>query len=216
MYEARGDYKKEEAEVYDEKRFSSLKGRLYQWLQKSNIVKALSTLPPKARVLDLPCGTGRVTEVMAGMGFVVTAGDLSVHMLEVARKKLKNSPNVAGFEQVDAERLKYKDNSFDCVTSIKFMHLLPREVQDRVLKNLARVSRDLIVVTYAYKGSFSWIKQYVFMKRFYKVNPSSGHARTVQELEGVFGAMGLKVQARLFTLRLFSEEVLYVLKKTRR
>ncbi len=213
MYEARGDYKQKEAEAYDEKRFSGFKGKLYQWLQKRNIVKALSTLPPKAKVLDVPCGTGRVTEVMAGMGFVVTAGDLSVHMLEVARRKLKNSANVSSFDKVDAERLKYKDNSFDCVTSIKLMHLLPQEVQDRVLKNIARVSRDLIVVTYAYKGWSSWIKQYVFMKRFYKVNPSSGHARTIQELEGVFGAMGLKVHARLFTFRLFSEEVLYVLKK---
>src|SRR5262245_4449348 len=46
---------------------------------------ALSELPPGSSVLDLPCGTGRLTLGLLSRGFRVTGADNSPHMIAVAR-----------------------------------------------------------------------------------------------------------------------------------
>lgn len=50
----------------------------------------------KARVLDLACGTGTITEKLLGKGYDVTGVDLSEEMLTVAAEKLANQ----GYQQV--------------------------------------------------------------------------------------------------------------------
>ncbi len=45
----------------------------------------LGKLPPKAHVLDLPCGTGRMIENITKPGFQYTGGDRSPHMMDVVR-----------------------------------------------------------------------------------------------------------------------------------
>ncbi len=47
----------------------------------------LSALPPGAPVLDLCCGTGILTRMLADRGFAVTGLDLSAPMLEFARAR---------------------------------------------------------------------------------------------------------------------------------
>ena len=50
------------------------------------ILKALRGVPRGAKVLDLPCGTGRLLPELAARGFDVTEADVSPHMLDHARQ----------------------------------------------------------------------------------------------------------------------------------
>eukprot|EP00048_Salpingoeca_helianthica_P018878 m.243403 g.243403 ORF g.243403 m.243403 type:complete len:273 (-) comp27650_c0_seq1:27-845(-) len=76
-------------------------------------VAALSPQPKK--ILELACGTGKVTAVLAAAlpEAQITATDLSPGMLEVARGMVKAS-NVS-FSQADMQKLPFGEGEFDVV-----------------------------------------------------------------------------------------------------
>lgn len=72
--------------------------------------------PPAARVLDVGCGTGVLTRVLArrpGVAAVVGV-DPAPLLLERARALAGDAPNLA-FEEADARSLPFGDGSFDVV-----------------------------------------------------------------------------------------------------
>ena len=50
------------------------------------IIQALEGVPAGAKVLDLPCGSGRLENMLLERGYEVVAADYSDPMLEVNRK----------------------------------------------------------------------------------------------------------------------------------
>lgn len=94
-----------------------------------------------ARVLDAPCGTGRLHAVLAAHGRVCGL-DASLSMLCEAPS---SAPRVLGL----VERLPFADASFDAVVSVRLLHHLHGEPElDAVLRELVRVSRELIVASF--------------------------------------------------------------------
>ncbi|MGW4110693.1 methyltransferase domain-containing protein [Actinosynnema sp. NPDC004786] len=82
----------------------------------------LSLLPPApARVVDLGCGTGSLTALLAGEGYDVRGLDLSERMVAAARVK---APGVE-FRQGDAARPPYPPGSFDVVLVRHVLWALP-------------------------------------------------------------------------------------------
>ncbi|MFB3763869.1 MAG: class I SAM-dependent methyltransferase [Methanotrichaceae archaeon] len=104
------------------------------------------TVLPKGRlkILDVGCGTGEISLLLAEMGYQITGVDLSDKMLSIARSKAKASRLKAQFLRGDAESLNFDDESFDAVISRHLLWTLPhpdsalREWK-RVLKNGGRV-----------------------------------------------------------------------------
>ncbi len=80
-------------------------------------------LDPRAgdRVLDVGCGTGELTALIAGRGAVVTGLDASEEMLATARAR---HPTLT-FTAADAQALTY-DAAFDAVFSNAALHWMPR------------------------------------------------------------------------------------------
>jgi len=212
-YEAKGDYYGDEASKYDEKRFSSLKGKLYNRLQLGTLRRMLAKAPEGAYVCDVPCGTGRVGEVILERTGKLVCGDISDDMLGVARKKLEKYDADVTYAKIDAEHMAYPDNTFDVITSIKLMHLLPYDIQKKCLAEFARTTKKWVIATYSYKGSMKWAKDYLMGKKYDSINPSSSFPRRLRELEVEMQELGLSIAERAFTFRLFSEEVIYLLEK---
>lgn len=78
---------------------------------------ALHNIPPKGQTaLDIGCGTGRLTKVLARRFQSVSGIDLSAGMIEQAQMVNVAIPNVQ-FEVADAEALPFADNQFDFVFS---------------------------------------------------------------------------------------------------
>lgn len=69
---------------------------------------ALRELPPRARVLDLCCGTGHLAEILASRGLRVTGVDGSGEMLRFARERAPQARFIAAdarsFEIADGEK----------------------------------------------------------------------------------------------------------------
>lgn len=99
----------------------------------------LGLVPPAARtLLDIGCGTGIVTERIAGgrPGLRVLGSDAAHGMARLARQR------VAGVVLADARRLPLPDAVVDAVTAVWLLHLLREEGAARaVVAQAARVLR---------------------------------------------------------------------------
>jgi len=86
------------------------------WRKK--VVKIIKNQNPET-VLDIATGTGDLAIMMAkATDAKITGFDLSAGMLDVGRKKIAelNLEDRIELIQGDAEKMKFEDNSFDCIT----------------------------------------------------------------------------------------------------
>ena len=108
-------------------------------------------IQPEDRVLECACGTGLLTEVIAGKCKAVTATDFAPKMLKRAEKNCAAFGNIT-FRQADITDLKYPAGAFDKVVAGNVIHLLDEPM--KALSELNRVCRDgglLIIPTYMNK-----------------------------------------------------------------
>jgi ubiquinone/menaquinone biosynthesis C-methylase UbiE len=89
-------------------------------------------------VLDLGCGHGMASVVLARRGANVIATDLSSGYLREARRRAEANGVEVQFVQADAERLPFADHSFDRVWGHAILHHLDVE---RAARELFRVLR---------------------------------------------------------------------------
>ena len=102
------------------------------------LLHAISLLPP-ARVLDIACGTGFLTQ---HLGSDLTGLDQSEAMLKVARGRVPWAEFVRG----DAFRMPFAEDSLDRVFASFFYGLLLLEDRGRFLEEARRVGQELILV----------------------------------------------------------------------
>jgi len=90
-------------------------------------IKVLEKVVPSksTKVLDVGCGTGAMSLLLAEMGHQVTGVDLSEKMLAKARIKAKADKLKVRFERGDAEALVFKDKSFGLVINRHLLWTLP-------------------------------------------------------------------------------------------
>ena len=131
------------AEEYDDKRFSR-GGQLIDRREKEAVLEAIMPVEDR-KVLEIACGTGRFTVMLAHQGADVVGLDISAAMLQQGRRKAQNT-ELAGtleFLRGDAGRLPFPDDHFDTVIAMRFFHLA--DDPEAFLKEMRRVSRDQIV-----------------------------------------------------------------------
>lgn len=127
-----------EAKTYDAERFSSVGGRLFEDLENHFIADMMAPVKGQS-VLDVATGTGRIAVHLAKQGAHVTALDLTPEMMHEAKQKARAARVKVRFVEGNALRLPFKDESFDAVVSIRFLHLLSRKDEQAVLREMARV-----------------------------------------------------------------------------
>src|SRR5260370_15501273 len=95
---------------------------------------------PGARILEVPCGTGRGAAALAGRGFQVVGVDLSRAMIAEARRRFAGRPRLT-FVRGDMRRITF-DREFDAVVNLytSFGYFTPAQNQ-AVLRRLARALR---------------------------------------------------------------------------
>ena len=101
-----------------------------------------------AEVINSSTDRGRVLEVGTGLALgdygrhlEIIGIDLSPDMLDKARERVANEglDHVTGLHEMDAGDLKFPDNSFDIVTAMFVMTVVPEP--ERVMRELARVTK---------------------------------------------------------------------------
>ncbi|WP_049926542.1 class I SAM-dependent methyltransferase [Halopiger goleimassiliensis] len=133
----------EVAEEYDDKRFSK-GGQLIDRREKEAVLEAIMPVEDR-NVLEIACGTGRFTVMLAEQGADVVGLDISAAMLQQGRTKAQNAElnGTLEFLRGDAGRLPFPDDHFDTVIAMRFFHLA--DDPEAFLREMRRVSTDQIV-----------------------------------------------------------------------
>lgn len=149
----------EVAEAYEDKRFSD-GGRLIDEREKEAVLSAVGSVDGK-RVLEIACGTGRFTTMLAERGAEIVGLDISPAMLQEGRKKAR-AAGVADhldFMRGDAARLPFPDNHFETVIAMRFFHLA--DTPASFLAELRRVARDQVVFDtfrrFSTRSIYNWL-----------------------------------------------------------
>ncbi|MGI9602029.1 MAG: class I SAM-dependent methyltransferase [Acidimicrobiales bacterium] len=135
------------AEQYDETRFASIRGRAGSDRDVSLVARAIGELAgAPTSILDVACGSGRVTEPLTDRfpSSTVVGLDGSLQMLGTASAKA--GLRSRSFVQADATALPFVADAFDVVTSVRFLGHLDEDSSRRFFAELARVARSLVVV----------------------------------------------------------------------
>jgi ubiquinone/menaquinone biosynthesis C-methylase UbiE len=106
-------------------------------------------------VLDVGCGSGIATQMLAEAGANVTAVDLTDWAVETTRRRLGAFGLRGEVRQEDAEQLPFGDASFDLVFSWGVIH--HSSDMDRALAELVRVCRpggEIVLMVYHRRSLF--------------------------------------------------------------
>jgi len=126
------------------KRFES-PNKLRRYVHRQQYLSFLKYIKPDMKVLDAGCGEGVLAVMLAKMGAMVTACDISKPNIEVGIKYAEEEKiNTINFLIADSENLPFDDNSFDLVVSSHVLEHLPDF--DKGLLELMRVTKKRSIV----------------------------------------------------------------------
>jgi SAM-dependent methyltransferase len=137
--------------------------------EKKCIEQCFDAFPAGSKVLDLPCGTGRLSRLLVERGYHLVSADASEEMLARAKANyIKYRGENAGAPDVpfsvrDVLTTGFADNEFDGISCIRlFHHFSDAETRRRALRELNRICHGPIVVTFlnsfALDRISSWVK----------------------------------------------------------
>ena len=106
----------------------------------------LKQLPPHcANALEIGCGTGAFSRLLARRSDRVLALDLSPQMIRIAKERSEQYSNI-DFQIADAMTWGFPTEQFDCVASIATLHHLPIEQMLSKMKEALKINGTLIIL----------------------------------------------------------------------
>ncbi len=168
---------------------------------------------PRGRVLDAPCGGGRVTLMLAKKGYEMVSGDLSESMIEIARENMSAAGLKIPVERQDVEKLTFADQSFDSVVSFRLFHHFPNvEIRQRVVRELCRVAKGHVAMSYFSPTSFTSIKRRLREARGGR--KSQKHSTSLSEVMNYFDACGFDLVRDFARMKLIHTLHMAVFRRT--
>jgi ubiquinone/menaquinone biosynthesis C-methylase UbiE len=211
MYHVRQLYQdKIYAAGYEKTRFQGICGRFRNWNTKRVISKLIRVTGRKGLALDIPCGTGRLSHLILESGYKWIGGDISLEMMMESRKRMDGFEDSFWNIRLDAEAMAFKDNSIDCIFSIRFIYHIPVEIRHRMLQEMRRVTKKWLIIDYNYPNRFKNMARRIgslFGERRIKRRIS------LQEISRELGENGLNIYKAIPVSRFFSDNVLLLCQK---
>jgi ubiquinone/menaquinone biosynthesis C-methylase UbiE len=109
--------------------------------------------PKQMRVLEIGCGTGRVTHALAGIFGEVHGVDVSGEMIRQARLALADRPNAFVYQNNGIDLSVLGDLVFDfAFSTIVFQHIPSQEVIENYVREVFRVLRPGALFKFEVQG----------------------------------------------------------------
>lgn len=175
------------AQDYDQ-RWAGSRGAARDLRKRRALARALGILREHAegqggdwqqRILDVPCGTGRFSDLLDAEDGLMVGVDLATPMLVEAKRKHPQATYLAA----DLAKLPFQDGCVDAAICIRLFHLVHQaEMRVAFLRELARVGRHGLVIDYRHGRTFrSWGR-----RLRHRLNPAVENAhnpmpRTIRE-----------------------------------
>ncbi len=103
-----------------------------------SIQKFAGLLPPKAKIIDIGCGSGRDAKIFTEMGLSVLGVDFCENLIDIA----KNNAPLAKFEVLDIETATFAPASFDGVWACCSLLHIPKKTLPDVLKKIYSMLKE--------------------------------------------------------------------------
>jgi ubiquinone/menaquinone biosynthesis C-methylase UbiE len=156
-----------------------------------------SFIGPSDTVLDLGCGIGRVTRYVAPLCREIWAVDVSETMLQFARERLAELPNVRFLLGRGTALPEIDTASVDFAYSLLTLQHVEREHAFRLLRELRRVLRDggCAYLTFPNLLSDEYLRAFLHYVEVDEVgNPARARFYTPQEVERILPAAGFTIR----------------------
>jgi ubiquinone/menaquinone biosynthesis C-methylase UbiE len=198
---------------YDSERFSSIPGRVFNFLEKRALGNAFKAIPRDAYVLDVPCGTGRITALHLARGCRVMAMDISPQMVRVAQDKLTSYGDRVQYHVGDLASLDLPVGAFDAVSCIRFLCHFNGADRVSFLQSAADVSKEWVVVNVAYSNGWYRLRRRV--KKLLRNDNPIRYSVDETTLRKELAESGLEIVRRFYALPLVSEDLILLLRRKR-
>ena len=140
--------RKKVVDFYDEERFTSVAGRMFDTVEKEIVLSNAPLIDGKKLVLEVGAGTGRFSIELAKRGFNVISCDISEPMLYRVKEKIRNSEieDKIALTKCSIYNIPYKSNTFNYTFCIRVLNnLATKENEIKEIKELVRVSKNIIL-----------------------------------------------------------------------
>ena len=174
----------------DQDRLKLLKKYGYDIPKIRNRIIVKAGLSFDGNMLEVGTGRGHMAGALARKGFKFVSIDLDKKGQEVAKthlKALKGRKSVS-FKIMNAEKLRYKNSSFNYVISVDFIHHAKHPV--KCLKEMIRVVKSTLIIADINKRGAR------IMEKVHRLNGHS-HAPSkisLKEMEVLLKKLGMKVR----------------------
>lgn len=162
-------------------------------IESNFLKKAISNISSgKVKILDVACGTGRMLpEIFKTKKQIEYVGlDTSNKMFSELKNKVIYSKNKKRIKLIlsDAEKLPFKDNTFDVVYTYHFLWHIPKNHQETIIKEMLRVTKkEGIIILDILNKNFIWEK---FKKYFGKEKSEGLYKQEISEVKKILGNIG--------------------------
>jgi 2-polyprenyl-3-methyl-5-hydroxy-6-metoxy-1,4-benzoquinol methylase len=196
------------AQNYDQRRFGSIDGRIFNWLERRLIRKVFRDMPRGAMIGDVPCGTGRLAEVLLDSGLRVTGVDISPAMLGIAQARLARFGSQFKPIVADIADLEQSGAKFEAVLSARFLVHFPLAKQIELLLRMGNLSRGTVVFTQAIDTRFHRIRLRV--TSHLRSRSSATYPLTPAQIAALMEQAGLHGIRRYRVIPIISQAVVFV------
>ena len=193
------------AEEYDAIRFFKLSGRFFNFLEKRVILRGFAGLPRGDKIVDIPCGTGRLAEPLLEAGYLVHGMDISDEMLTVARRRPTRFRSAFTTEVADARELQKPDELFDAALCARVLMHFDLEEQTNFLSGVAKLVSKRVVINQSLSSPYQRFRRAI--KRVLQHQPSAQHPVTNAEIRELLTRSGLREARRLRLASPISEAI---------
>ena len=202
----------EVADTYDAERFTSISGKLGDRKERRAFSSALARIEGARTALDVPCGTGRMTAVLLEAGLEVVGADVSVPMMDQARRKLAAFADRLRFTEANLLQLPFPSDAFDVVTCVRLFGHYPSEDRVPMLRELLRVAKRAVIVQYFLETPITRAKRSI-KRRVLHAYEGVVHPVTDASLRHELTEAGISDEMRFWARRWYSEEVFILARK---
>ena len=128
-------------------------------IERAIFARIFAALPAMRSALDLPCGAGRLYELLQANVPRVIEADWSFTMVALDRDD--HGARAAGYLRASALAIPLPDRAVDLVVSVRLSHLLESEAErERHIGEICRVARRAAVVSYFSHWSLkNWLRR---------------------------------------------------------
>ena len=160
------------------------------------ILNKISEQKNLKNTLELGCGNGTYSKVLALNAYKLLATDFSDEMVEASKIRLKSSSNIE-VEKANCFDLPYDDYSFDTVFLANLLHIVPEP--ERVIPQLYRVLKKegkVIIISFTVEGMTFMNKLRMFYRYLKTYGKPSPYAQTLylKNVENMLVEQGFEIK----------------------